>query len=144
MRWALTTVVACIGCLPVAPPPLTLGATPPASSPSGVVAPAPLRRLTRAQYNQSVLDLFAEQGLPDAELTAAAADGRLDTADGIAEQTWRLLKEPAARQQLLSFHQQWLGLGGLLAIEKDSRRYPLFSPDMRVAMRDELEGFVDA
>ena len=90
------------------------------------------------------LALLLRGGLPDDELTMAAADGRLDTAEGIAEQTWRLLKAPRARGQLATFHLQWLGMGGLDSLEKDTRRYPFFGDDARTAMRDELEGFVDA
>lgn len=278
-------VLCLTGCVaPVAAPPLTLGETPPPAEPSGAVAPAPLRRLTRAQYHQSVVDLFAaveltetpawrfpgeetagpfltqvrtpvsplevdvsivaaeelaarvtpqaaklfgcepltdtcsrdglaalaarawrrpitarersgiealvesggvelaitgilssvsflsivergradaaakltghevaarlalllRGGLPDSALNAAAEDGRLDTAEGIAEQAWRLLKEDRARKQLAAFHQQWLGLGGLQSLEKDPSRYPFFGTDARTAMQDELEGFVDA
>ncbi|MBK7857721.1 MAG: DUF1592 domain-containing protein [Archangiaceae bacterium] len=90
------------------------------------------------------LALLLRGGLPDEALTQAAADGTLDTADGIAAQTWRLLKEPRARTQLAVFHQQWLGLGGLAHLDKDTRRYPWFDDTARAAMRDELEGFVDA
>ncbi|MBL8951971.1 MAG: DUF1592 domain-containing protein [Myxococcaceae bacterium] len=90
------------------------------------------------------LALLLAGGLPDDALTAAAEEGRLDTADGIAAETWRLLKEPRARTQLAAFHQQWLGLGGLQSLEKDPTRYPLFGAEARTAMRDELESFVDA
>ena len=50
----------------VAPPPVRLAGSPPAPlAPSGASVEAPLRRLTRAQYEQSVLDLFAPLGWTD-------------------------------------------------------------------------------
>ncbi len=89
------------------------------------------------------LALLLRGGLPDDALLADADAGRLDTADGIAAATWRLLRDERAAQVLADFHLQWLGLGGLSSLDKDARRYPFFGPEVRQAMARELETFVD-
>src|SRR5450631_318089 len=58
--------------------------------------------------------------IPDAELSAAAADGSLATRDGIAGQVNRLLALPAAQAYLTDTVLKWLGLGVLFEKTKDA------------------------
>ena len=44
---------------------------------------------------------------------------------------------------LASFHLQWLDLTELGAVEKRTKLYPLFTPALRAAMREETVRFVD-
>ena len=53
--------------------------------------------------------------IPDAPLTAAAADGSLATTAGIAAQIDRLLAEPAAQAYLTDVVLNWLGIVQLFA-----------------------------
>ncbi len=57
--------------------------------------------------------------IPDAELTAAAADGSLATTDGIAAQVNRLITLPAAQAYLTDTVLRWLGVGQVFEKTKD-------------------------
>ncbi|MDX2015121.1 MAG: DUF1592 domain-containing protein [Myxococcaceae bacterium] len=89
------------------------------------------------------LSFFLWNQGPDDVLLDAAERGELDTADGVAVQAWRLLKDERATAQLGRFHLEWLGLGGLDTLEKDSRRYPFFTQATRDALKAETLDFVD-
>ena len=58
--------------------------------------------------------------LPDAALTAAAADGSLATKAGIAAQVDRLMGVPAAQAYLTDTVLRWFGVGTLFSKTKDS------------------------
>lgn len=81
--------------------------------------------------------------VPDTELLDAAGSGKLDSADGLRAQAERLLLSDRAKDALSSFHLQWLGLDGLLDIDKDPALFPDFTPALQGAMRDEATGFAD-
>lgn len=89
------------------------------------------------------LSFFLWNQGPDDALLDAAERGELATADGVAAQAWRLLRDDRATAQLGRFHLEWLGLGALDGLEKDSRRYPFFTPDTRAALKAETISFVD-
>lgn len=55
------------------------------------------------------------QTLPDQELTAAAADGSLLTAEGFAAQVERLLEDDRTKDTIADFYGDWYRLGGLPA-----------------------------
>jgi uncharacterized protein DUF1592/uncharacterized protein DUF1595/uncharacterized protein DUF1588 len=57
--------------------------------------------------------------IPDAPLSAAAADGSLATRDGIAGQVNRLLALPAAQAYLTDMILKWLGVGVMFEKPKD-------------------------
>ena len=81
---------------------------------------------------------------PDAELLAAARDGALATADGIATQARRLVAGPDFDERALSFHERWMQLDELGSVTKDVAAFPSFSPDLVNSMRGEAIRFVKA
>ncbi|MDP3504256.1 MAG: DUF1592 domain-containing protein [Myxococcales bacterium] len=89
------------------------------------------------------LSFFLWNEGPDDVLLDAAERGELASAEGVAAQAWRMLRDERATAQLGRFHLEWLGLGGLDALEKDSRRYPFFAPATRTALKAETVAFVD-
>jgi hypothetical protein len=91
----------------------------------------------------SRLSYYLQNTMPDQELFAAADAGRLGTAEQVAAQARRLLESPRARDSVVSFYLQWLQVDDLLSVEKDSEVYPMFTPELRAAMREEIEEFVD-
>jgi hypothetical protein len=99
-------------------------------------------RLTGAGVATRLSFFLWNQG-PDDTLLDAAERGELDTAEGVAAQAWRLLKDARATPQLGRFHLEWLGLGGLDTLEKDSRRYPFFTQATRDALKAETLDYVD-
>jgi Protein of unknown function (DUF1592)/Protein of unknown function (DUF1588)/Protein of unknown function (DUF1595)/Protein of unknown function (DUF1587)/Protein of unknown function (DUF1585) len=81
--------------------------------------------------------------MPDAELAAAADAGKLDTADRVAEQAARLLKDSDRLSGTMSdFHLQWLRLDNLDDLQKDRTMYPGFDDEVRAGLKEELLGFV--
>ncbi len=72
----------------------------------------------------SRLSYFLTASMPDEELFAAAAEGRLSTADEVAAQARRLLEGERGRRAVAQFHRQWLGLDGLGSISKDTELHP--------------------
>jgi hypothetical protein len=91
----------------------------------------------------SRLSYYLQNTMPDQELFAAADAGRLGTAEQVAAQARRLLESPRARDSVVSFYLQWLQVDDLLTVEKDPEVYPMFTPELRAAMREEIEEFVD-
>jgi hypothetical protein len=91
----------------------------------------------------SRLSYFIQNTMPDDDLFAAAEGDRLRTIDQVAAQARRLLATPQARETMVSFHQQWLQVDDLLSVEKDAATYPAWNPEVRSAMKVELDEFVD-
>jgi hypothetical protein len=83
------------------------------------------------------LSYFLWDSMPDAQLFAAADAGDLDTAEG-------LLADSKARGALVNFHRQWFDFDGVALINPDAATYPTYSPELRTAMRAELDRFVEA
>lgn len=76
--------------------------------------------------------------MPDAELFAAAADGRLLTPAGRAEQVRRMLADARIRALADDFFGQWLGFRGVLDLAVDIRKYPdFYGKDLRGPMYEE-------
>src|SRR6266508_6423538 len=91
----------------------------------------------------SRLSYFLQNTMPDDVLLAAADSNKLVTPDEMSAQARRLLAAPKGRDTVISFHQQWLEMEGILTLEKDPAVYPGFTPDLRAAMQDELREFTD-
>jgi hypothetical protein len=81
---------------------------------------------------------------PDAELLAAARDGTLSTAQGVATQARRLVAASGFEERALSFHTRWMQLDDLGSVVKDVTTYPTFSPELVNSMRNEAVRFVKA
>lgn len=79
---------------------------------------------------------------PDDELLQKAQRGELSTIEQIAASAERLIRDPRAIEVLKSFHLQWLGLDDLNGVVKDPARFPEFTPEMLVGMRQETEAFI--
>jgi hypothetical protein len=89
------------------------------------------------------LSYFLTDSTPDDALLTAADSGKLRTPEGIAAEAQRLISSPKARDTLTSFYQQWLGTADLTTVEKDPKAYPMYTPEVRTAMRDEVLEMVD-
>jgi hypothetical protein len=75
-------------------------------------------------------------------MTAAAGGGLADTA-AVRAQVERMLGDARARDAIATFHTQWLDLGKLATLGKDTKAFPQFTPAMRDAMQAETVAFVD-
>jgi hypothetical protein len=88
----------------------------------------------------SRLSYFIWNTAPDDTLLAAADANQFTTADQVAAMARQMLGDPRARDAITSFHEQWLGLGGLDSLDKVD---PAFTPDLRAAMHEEIDDFSD-
>jgi hypothetical protein len=89
----------------------------------------------------SRLSYFVWNSMPDATLMDEADAGRLQTPDQIAAQARRLLADGRADATLADFITQWLELGTLHDLIKDTSVYPTFKPELRDSMRAETVAF---
>lgn len=99
--------------------------------PSG---PAPYEMASRLSY-------LLWQSMPDAELFAAADDGRLGTRDGIEEQVLRMVEDPKS-ERLFEFFLQWLDLDELASFDRDGTAYPDVPSDLPELLERETRAFV--
>ncbi len=81
--------------------------------------------------------------LPDAELLAAAAEGRLRTREQVARQAERMLTDLRARAKLHDFLLTWLKVDHARDIAKDAKRYPGFDARTVADLWTSLDLFLD-
>ena len=92
----------------------------------------------------SRLSFFLWSSVPDAELRRAAAAGELATAEGVARQARRMLKDPRAASLSQRFATQWLGIDGLETRSMDPKVYPGLDAGLLASMRQETERLFDS
>ncbi len=91
----------------------------------------------------SRLSYFLWSSMPDDELFRLAEQQKLSQASVIAEQTRRMLADPKSNALAENFAAQWLEFRNLDFLHRDPARFPQFTPDLRDAMREETELFVE-
>jgi hypothetical protein len=82
------------------------------------------------------LSYMVWNGPPDQALLDAAADGSLSDPDVFAAELDRMLAAPEGNRGMVEFLSQWLGLTGLVGMEKNPTAFPEFDEAMRVSMMD--------
>ncbi len=81
--------------------------------------------------------------MPDDQLFAAAAAGKLSAPADIQAQAQRMLSNPKAHDRVADFHGQWLKLRSVAALEKDVTVYPAFTSTIAGLMQQETQLFLD-
>lgn len=89
------------------------------------------------------LSYFLWGTTPDDALLLAAANGELDTAEGLTAQAQRLLDAPQAIEGLMRFFSLWLYFDGVEITEKNMQVYPAYSPALAKAWRTSLQLFIE-
>ena len=97
----------------------------------------PFERAARLSY-------FLTGSTPDDELTKAAANGKLTTADEAAAQVDRLMKTTGFTRQMQRFVAQLLGLDDIAKVTKDAGQFPDFNAKLLAAIAQESGDFVRA
>ena len=87
----------------------------------------------------SRLSFFLWSSIPDDELLAVAASGRLKEPTELSRQARRMLADPKAKSLAGTFAGQWLHLRNLEAFTPDGRLFPDFDDNLRQAFRRETE-----
>jgi hypothetical protein len=86
----------------------------------------------------SRLSLFLWNTIPDDELLAAAEAGELDTAEGVAAQTRRMLDDPKADGLASRFIEEAWHVRELTGTSKHMERYPDWSGELLADLRTEV------
>jgi len=82
-------------------------------------------------------------GEPDQSLYDAVAKGRLQDAHALQAQIRRMLSDPQSTALFNGFFDTWLSLDQLATMKGDSKLFPEFDDELRVAFRRETELFVE-
>jgi hypothetical protein len=125
-----------------------VGRAPAAGDPSIAVtdgsAPNPTKVVRLDDWEMaSRLSYLLWGSMPDDQLFAAAAAGKLSTEVDIAAQAQRMLKDPKAHDMVADFHNQWLGLDAISTVEKDPTVFKTFTPTIAGLMEQETKMFLD-
>jgi len=92
----------------------------------------------------SRLSFFLWSSIPDEPLLAAAEQGKLSDPKVLEQQVRRLLADQRAKTLTSNFAFEWLKVRDMDALEPDPFTYPSFDRSLRVALRREMELFVDS
>jgi cytochrome c5 len=92
----------------------------------------------------SRLSFFLWSSIPDDELLASAAAGKLSRPAELEKQTRRMLADPRSFNLATNFAGQWLRLRNLEAVSPNARLFPDFDDNLRQAFRQETELFFDS
>jgi len=87
----------------------------------------------------SRLSYFLWSSMPDADLLAAAGQGKLSTEAELQDQARRMLESERARDSIQTFFSLWFGLDEMHDRTKDAQTYPEFTDELKAAMTSELE-----
>ena len=80
--------------------------------------------------------------MPDAELLQAAADGALDTEDGVRQQAMRLFDDPRTRSMFDHFHYQLFEMRDYDDLDKDPNLFPEWRRELGEMMQTEAQMFL--
>jgi hypothetical protein len=103
---------------------------------------ASIRRFTGYEM-ASRLSFLLTNSIPDDTLLDAAEAGDLDGVDGLREQAQRLLEDPRSRVAVQDFFSQFLDLGRIDGVSRDTELYPDFTASMPASMKTEVQLLVD-
>ncbi|MDE2905479.1 MAG: DUF1592 domain-containing protein [Acidobacteriota bacterium] len=92
----------------------------------------------------SRLSFFLWSSIPDDELLAIAADGKLRAPGVLGAQVRRMLADPRAAALARNFGGQWLYIRNLQAVDPDASAYPEFDDNLREAFQRETELFLES
>jgi mono/diheme cytochrome c family protein len=104
----------------------------------GVIAPVSDVELA------SRLSYFLWSSMPDERLLGLAEKNQLRRAGVLESEVRRMLADPKAIALADNFAGQWLETRSLDAVTPDRTKFPMWSPELRDAMREETRRFFDA
>ena len=111
--------------------------------PPAAAKPGTIYRLSGTEL-ASRLSFFLWSSIPDDTLLALAEQGKLTDAKVLEQQIRRMLADQRAKTLTTNFAFEWLKIRDMDALEPDPFTYPSFDRSLRVALRREMELFVDS
>jgi len=92
----------------------------------------------------SRLSFFLWSSIPDDELLGVAEQGKLRDPNVLDHQVRRMLADPRAKTLTTNFAFEWLKVRDVDAMEPDPYVYPSFDRPLRLALKREVELFIDS
>ena len=89
------------------------------------------------------LSYFIWSSMPDAELSALAAQGKLGNPAELEKQARRMLASPKAKAMTENFGGPWMQLGNLATARPTMEFFPSFTPSLKESMFQETSSFFD-
>jgi hypothetical protein len=107
------------------------------------VAPGAAYRISDVEL-ASRLSFFLWSSIPDSELLDAASKGRLRDRVVLEKQVQRMLADRRSSALVGNFVSQWLQLRNMRVVAPDVNLFPEFDDNLRLAMQQETELFVES
>ena len=107
------------------------------------LAPGTVYRLSDVDL-ASRLSFFLWSSIPDEELLDRAAAGELHDPEVLENQVRRMLADPRSRNLVDNFSGQWLNVRKANTWQPDPDGFPFFEENLRQAMLEETELFIDS
>ena len=107
------------------------------------IAPGAAYRLDDLEL-ASRLSFFLWSSIPDEELLALAEEGRLHEPDVLEHQVRRMLTDPQATALVDNFANQWLQLGRIKGLTRDTEVFFEFDENLRADMERETALFLES
>ncbi len=98
-------------------------------------------RAVRPQELAQRLSFFIWHSAPDAALLAAAAEGRLQTAEDVAREAKRMLSDPRGTR-FLHFFEEWLDVDKLGTYTREAAAFGSLPDDLPALLREETRAVV--
>ncbi len=137
------TTLAAVLLLPEAVFRLELGAAGPEGAPAQRASTADAARAGLVRLSPREIAFALSYALtdrrPDQALLTAAAEGKLATREGVAEQVQRLWDDPKlSKTRILRFFREYFGYAAAVDVFKDAKEFPEHEPRILVADTDRL------
>ncbi|MBM4090758.1 MAG: DUF1592 domain-containing protein, partial [Planctomycetes bacterium] len=87
----------------------------------------------------SRLSYFLWSSMPDERLFELAGQGVLHETEILDQQLARMLSDPKSDALAENFATQWLNVGNLVEVQPDAKRFPTFTPELRMDMIRETQ-----
>ncbi len=113
------------------------------TSPRFLYPDLPLADETDPYRIASRLALTLWDSLPDKQLTDAAKEGQLKTAQQVEQQAARMVAHPRTREKMHGFFHHWLELDRADNVAKDNKTFPDYDESLLSDLRSSLFLFLD-
>jgi mono/diheme cytochrome c family protein len=111
--------------------------------PPATAKPGSIYRLSGLEM-ASRLSFFLWSSIPDEDLVAVGADGKLQDPAVLEKQIRRMLADPRSKTLTTNFAFEWLKVRDIDKLDPDPYVYPGFDEPLRAAFRREMELFIDS
>jgi mono/diheme cytochrome c family protein len=112
-------------------------------APPATAKPGSIYRLSDTEL-ASRLAFFLWSSIPDDELLAVAEQGKLSQPKVLEQQVRRMLADRRAQTLTTNFAFEWLKIRDMDALDPDPFVYPAFDRPLRLALRREMELFLES